>query len=129
MVEDGREREIETGQKGGAAEVHMGEAAYPVAESVSVTLGHVRWSALLAGTVIALALTVLMNILGVALGLSLTRFGFGGGLGYWMVAFAAASLPSTLRLSALANARVVAACKAQSAARKRNNCSPLGILL
>lgn len=92
MAEKGHEHEIETGQKGGAAEAHMGEAAYPVAEPISVPIGHVRWSAVLAGTVIALALTVLLSTLGAAIGLSLTRFGFGGGLGYWMVAFAAASL-------------------------------------
>jgi hypothetical protein len=88
---DEREREVkrhnkeEAGQKGGSLEAQMASGAYPVARPLAVPLGWVNWNAIAAGSAIALATTILLNALGVAIGLALTRAGFGGSLAYWMI--------------------------------------------
>lgn len=84
--------EDEIGRKGGAAEAHMASAARPIAEPLAVAVGGVRWSSVITGAVIALAIMIFLNTLGVGFGLALTRAGFGGGLAYWMVAMAAIGL-------------------------------------
>lgn len=84
--------EEEAGHKGGAAEAHMAAAARPIAEPLAVAVGLVRWNAVAAGTIIALATMIFLNALGVAFGFALTRMGYGGSLAYWMVAMAAIGL-------------------------------------
>lgn len=84
--------EEEAGRKGGAMEASMAEMAHTAVRPLAVPIGWISWNSVATGAAVALAITILLNSLGVAIGLSLTRLGYGGSLAYWMIGAAVVGL-------------------------------------
>lgn len=89
--ERGQQPAEEAGQKGGAMEARIGATYQAVVPEVEPTMW-VHWGPAILGAVVAVAIAIVLNTLGGAVGLRLPRIGIGGVMAYWMIASAAVGL-------------------------------------